>query len=164
MPKATTPTSARSRRHNPLEDDLVSTGPLRSKAPKRKARDSKDEDGDRFVDSKASRNILKISQALAREAEDELPKPQVAQQPQDLFAFDERIDADTAADNKFYDDDEVWGDEDEEVEEIEVDPTDLETYRKFMPEEDDDLLKHGWDRRPPRERRKTAKSLRTWPI
>ncbi|PKS09023.1 hypothetical protein jhhlp_003636 [Lomentospora prolificans] len=149
MPKATTPTSARARRHNPLEDDLLATGPLRSKAPKRRAKDDKDEDGDHFVDSKASRNILKISQALSREAEDQLPKAQVAQQPRDQFAFDERIDASTTADNEFYYDDEVWGDDDEEIEEIEVDPNDLETFRKFMPEEDDDLLKHGWDRRPP---------------
>lgn len=149
MPKAATLTTAHKRRHNPLEDDLLATGPLRAKAPKRRAKDTKEDDGDHFVDSKASRNILKISQALAREAEDERRQPQAPAPQNNLFAFDERIDANTAADNKFYDDDEVWGDEDEEVEEIEVDPDDLETFRKFLPEDDDPLLKHGWDRRPP---------------
>ena len=146
MPKATTPTSKR--RHNPLEDDLVATGPLRAKGPKRKGKTSKDEDGDQFVDAKASRNILQISQALIQEEQDAEPKPPAAQ-AYDSFAFDSRAGLEEEPTNdQAYDDDEAWGDEDEEVEEVEVDPNDLETFRKFLPEDDDPLLKHGWDLKP----------------
>lgn len=146
MPKATAPSNKR--RHNPLEDDLTATGPLRAKAPKRKGKSVKDEDGDQFVDAKASRNILKISQSLIQEEKDAAPKPPAAQ-AFDSFAFDSRADLDDSTNDKLYDDDDVWGDEEEEVEEIEVDPNDLETFRKFLPEDDDPLLKHGWDLKPP---------------
>ena len=145
MPKATTPSNRR--RHNPLEDDLVATGPLRAKAPKRKSRASKDEDSEQFVDAKASRNILQISQDLIREEQDAAPKPPAAQ-AYDSFAFGARAELDEPTNDQVYEDDEAWGDEEEEVEEIEVDPNDLETFRKFLPEEDDPLLKHGWDLKP----------------
>jgi essential nuclear protein 1 len=39
---------------------------------------------------------------------------------------------------------EDWGDEDEIVEEIELDPEDLETYSKFFPAQEDPLLRQGW--------------------
>lgn len=145
MPKATTPSNRR--RHNPLEDDLVATGPLRAKAPKRKSRASKDEDSEQFVDAKASRNILQISQDLIREEQDAVPKPPAAQ-AYDSFAFGARAELDEPTNDQVYEDDEAWGDEEEEVEEIEVDPNDLETFRKFLPEDDDPLLKHGWDLKP----------------
>lgn len=146
MPKANTPASKK--RHNPLEADLVATGPLRAKAPKRKGKPSKDEDGEQFVDAKASRNILQISQALIQEERDTAPKAAAAQ-AYDSFAFDSRAGIEEEPTNDHvYDDDEAWGDEDEEVEEVEVDPNDLETFRKFLPEDDDPLLKHGWDLKP----------------
>lgn len=141
MPKATTPKT--SRRHNPLEDDIVATGLLRNK-PTKRSRDE-DDNEEAFVDSKASKNILRIGRELAEEDDASKPAP-IAPQTIDNFGYDSRFDEDQEA--KTYDDDEAWGDDNEEVEEIEVDPNDLEMYRKFMPDDEDDLLKHGWDRKP----------------
>lgn len=145
MPKATTPTSVRpARRHNPLEDDIVATGVLRDKPSKKRAKSSNNED-ENFVDSRASRNILRIGRELAEEdnAERAVPKPTI-----DNFGYDSRFDDEVDEENKTYEDDEAWGEDDEVVEEIEVDPNDLEMYRKFLPDEEDDLLKHGWDLKP----------------
>ncbi|PNY28645.1 Uncharacterized protein TCAP_01433 [Tolypocladium capitatum] len=148
MPKATTPTAGRpARRHNPLEDDIVATGILRTKPGKRKAKDVEDAE-ESFVDSKASKNILRIGRELAEEENAEriasISEPIV-----DNFGYDSRFDDATDQEGKTYDDgDEAWGDEEEMVEEIEVDPEDLEMYKKFMPDDEDDLLKHGWDRKP----------------
>jgi essential nuclear protein 1 len=145
MPKATTPTAGRqTRRHNPLEDDIVATGLLRTKPGKRKSKDAEDSE-EHFIDSKASRNILRIGRELAEE--DNVDKP-VQKPTVDSFGYGSRFDDDVAVEAKTYDDDEAWGDDDEIVEEIEVDPEDLETYKKFMPDDEDDLLKHGWDRQP----------------
>ncbi|KAL7787504.1 Bystin domain-containing protein [Trichoderma ceciliae] len=143
MPKATTPTATRpGRRHNPLEDDVLATGILRNKPTKRKSKDGEESD-ETFVDSKASKNILRIGRELMEEENAERPvtKPTV-----DSFGYDSRF-GEGEEENKAYDDDEAWGDDDDDmVEDVEVDPEDLETYRKFMgDEEDDDLLKHGWD-------------------
>ena len=150
MPKATTPTATRQgRRHNPLEDDITATGVLRTKAGKRKSQDIDVEDNaENFVDSKASKNILRIGRELAAEDDSGKPRPPPPA-PVDNFGYDSRFD-DAEEQDKLYaaEDDEAWGDDDEEVEEIEVDPDDLEAYRKFLPDEEDDLLKHGWDRRP----------------
>lgn len=147
MPKATTPTANRgSRRHNPLEDDLLATGVLRNK-PSKKGSKGDDDEQDAFVDSKASKNILRIGRELAEEDNAErrgaVPPPTV-----DSFGYDSRFGEVDEEPQTYGDDDEAWGDEDEVVEEIEVDPNDLEMYRKFMPDEEDDLLKHGWDQKP----------------
>lgn len=148
MPKATTPTSARQgRRHNPLEDDIVATGILRSKPGKRRSKGNDDDDGDNFVDSRASKNILRIGRQLEEGENADKPKPPPP--AADNFGYDSRFgDEDNEPEKLYGDEDEAWGDEDEEVEEIEVDPEDLETYKRFLPDEEDDLLKHGWDRRP----------------
>ena len=145
MPKATTPTaSSRQRRHNPLEDDMVATGVLRTKSGKKKSKSGKDEE-ENFVDSRASKNILRMGRELAEEENPTriAPKPTV-----DTFGYDSRFDDEVEDENRVYDDDEAWGEEDEIVEEIEVDPNDLDMYKKFMPDEEDDLLKHGWDQKP----------------
>lgn len=148
MPKTTASVAGReARRHNPLEDDIVATGLLRIKPSKKKSRSSQDAD-ESFVDSKASQNILRIGRELADEENAEvraaMPPPTV-----DSFGYDSRFDDAADEKGKTYDDDEeAWGDEDEVVEEMEVDPEDLDTYKKFMPDEEDDLLKHGWDRKP----------------
>ena len=145
MPKATTPTAQRQlRRHNPLEDDILATGVLRTKTDKRSKTDS-EENAENFVDSKASKNILRIGRELDEEENvgKAIPGPTV-----DTFGYDARFDEELDGQDKAYEDDEVWGDEDDIVEEVEVDPEDLETYKKFMPDEEDDLLKHGWDRKP----------------
>jgi essential nuclear protein 1 len=139
MPKATTPVE-QNRRHNPLEDDLLATGPLRTKTGKRKARD---EDGEeKFVDSKASRKILRIGQELADEEEE----GEAVTKPSTAFDFESRFEDEEEPEGT-YDDEEAWGDEYEVVEEFELAPDDLETFSKFFPAEDDPqdlLLKHGW--------------------
>jgi essential nuclear protein 1 len=140
MPKATTPVAAarQARRHNPLEDDLTASGGiLKTKAGKRKSRHQ--EEGEQFVDSKASRKILKIGQELADEAaeENEVQKPNAA------FNFDTRIEDDEVEET--YEEGEAWGDEEEEVEEIELAPDDLATFSKFFPTQEDPLLRQGWD-------------------
>ncbi|KAI6785225.1 uncharacterized protein J7T54_006867 [Emericellopsis cladophorae] len=145
MPKATTPKGRDARRHNPLEDDIVATGVLRTKPGKRKSRaDNEDES---FVDSKASKNILRIGRELAEEEDASRPRSQ-APAGADSFGYDSRFEEEQVYGDD--DDDVAWADQDdEEVEEIEVDPEDLATYRKFMPDEEaDDLLKHGWDQKP----------------
>lgn len=145
MPKATTPTAVRpSRRHNPLEEDITATGLLRNKPSKKKSK-AGDRDEENFVDSRASKTILRMGRELAEEesAERAVPKPTV-----DNFGYDSRFDDEADEENRVYDEDEAWGEEEEEVEEIEVDPDDLETYKKFMPDDEDDLLKHGWDLKP----------------
>lgn len=141
MPKATTPvaTVRQARRHNPLEYDLLATGPLRSKPSKRKAK-HEDDNEDTFVDSKASRKILKIGQELADEDEESL----AVRQSNPAFNFDSRFD-DEEEGRVDYDDEEVWGEEAEVVEEIDIAPDDLETFNKFFPSQEDPLLSKGWD-------------------
>jgi essential nuclear protein 1 len=137
MPKATTPLSAarQARRHNPLEEDLTAIGPLKNKPGKRKSRHQ--DEGEQFVDSKASRKILRIGQELA----DEDTEENQVQKPNTAFDFESRFDGDE--DEETFEDAEAWGDE-EEVEEIELAPDDLETFSKFFPIEEDPLLKTGW--------------------
>ncbi|KAJ4327786.1 snoRNA-binding rRNA-processing protein [Fusarium piperis] len=145
MPKATTPSASRqTRRHNPLEDDITATGILKNKSSKRQSHGGDNEE-ENFVDDRASRTILRIGRELAEEenAGKVISKPTI-----DTFGYDSRFDDEAEDENKVYDDDEAWGDDDEVVEEIEVDPNDLDMYKKFMPDEEDDLLKHGWDRQP----------------
>ena len=69
----------------PLEDDLLATGPLRPKSNKRKARRGDDE-GERFVDSKSSRKILKIG----RDLHDEDEELSTEDAPDNAFAFESR--------------------------------------------------------------------------
>ncbi|KAF2140537.1 uncharacterized protein K452DRAFT_252228 [Aplosporella prunicola CBS 121167] len=140
MPKASTSADARqARRHNPLSEDYAPTHPLKQKAAKRKKANSDNRDDEGFVDSKASRKILKIGQDLADEEELEQnarrpPKPNPA------FAFESRLDDGVESDEEVVgqDDDDAWGDEDEEeiVEEIEIDPEDLDLFNRFNPTSD----------------------------
>lgn len=136
MPRATAPVSAarQARRHNPLEDDLTATGPLKQKSSKRKSRH--EDEGDKFVDSKASRKILRIGQELAEEDQEEnqIPKASTA------FDFESRFEDEEEP----YEDAEEWGDEDDIVEEVELAPEDLETFSKFFPTKEDPLLRQGW--------------------
>jgi essential nuclear protein 1 len=152
MPKVTTPVDARKRRHNPLEQDVLATGPLTSKAPKKKAR--KDGDDEHFVDAKASRQILQISHALAEEERDEFSRSDATGEPaQPVFFPLDRVgghDDDDDDDERIGDDgdpggnDDAWASE-EEMEEVEADPEDLEAWRKFFPQDDEDqLLREGW--------------------
>ncbi|KAH8802802.1 rRNA processing protein-like protein Bystin [Xylogone sp. PMI_703] len=144
MPKATTPVSAQKqgRLHKPLEEDLTASGPLKKSSGKRKSRHG-DEDEEKFVDSKASKRILRIGQELAEEeraeADAERPKANPA------FDFESRFAGlDEEEEETYGDDEEAWGDEEEIVEEVELAPDDLETYSKFFPTQEDPLLRTGW--------------------
>ncbi len=94
-------------RRLPLEDEILRTGPLRTKSKKRKARPETEDGG--YVDSRSSRKILKIGQDLADEEEKEnatiLPNP--------AFTFESRFGRDDASDedDNQHDDDDAWGDE-----------------------------------------------------
>lgn len=145
MGKAITPTDRQARRHNPLQDDILATGPLRNKAKKKRGKKDDDESGEHYVDASQSRNILRLGRELADE--DDAQKP-AAQPKVNLFAIESRYGAEALDDDRQYDDEEAWGDEEEEVEEIELDPEDLETYRKFFPDSEDEpaamLRDAGW--------------------
>lgn len=144
MPKATGSDARQGRRHNPLEDDLVATGLLRNKASKRKSRHEDEGEEEKFVDSKASKKILRIGQELAAEDSDEHAVPE----KNAAFDFDSRLDEEDNSGADF-DEEEAWGDEDEVVEEIEVAPEDMEAFSKFFPSQEDPSLRHalqkqGW--------------------
>lgn len=138
MPKATTPATA-SRRHNPLEDDLTASGGiLKNKPAKRKSRHQ--EEGDQFVDSKASRKILRLGQELADEDE----ATDRTQDAKPIFNFETRSEGE---EEDTYEDEEAWAGIDEEVGEVDVDelsPEDLATFNKFFPQKEDPLLRRGW--------------------
>lgn len=121
MPKATSSrAAAAARRHNPLAEDIIGAGHLRtdpSKKSKRQSKTDKDqENGERFVDAKTSRKILQIGQELADEDEDERKDTRgvTAEQPSRAFGFESRIsDEDSFSDDggKFNED--QWDDEEE---------------------------------------------------
>ncbi|KAL2833674.1 Bystin-domain-containing protein [Aspergillus cavernicola] len=147
MPKVTSSrAAAAARRHNPLAEDILGTGHLRTHPSKKDQRKSKaDEDqenGQRFVDAKTSRKILQIGQELADEdaAEQKVTQGQPAEQANTAFDFESRFE-----DEEVYSDDEgkfnedQWDDE-EEIEEIEVDPNDLDMFHKFVPGGDEDPI------------------------
>ncbi|CAL3967983.1 unnamed protein product [Diplocarpon coronariae] len=137
MPKATTPVShsRQQRRHNPLDEDLTATGNLKIKGEKRKSRHQ--DEGDQFVDSKASRKILRMGQELA----DEDSQENSLQPASTAFDFQLRSE-DEEDEEPTHESYEEWGDE--EVEEIELAPGDLETFNKFFPTQEDQLLRQGW--------------------
>lgn len=100
-------------RHNPLSEDYSPTVPLKQKAGKKRKATQQDED-DTTVDSKASRQILRIGQDLIEEVEHEEAKTR----PNPAFAFDSRglEEVDEEEDQTYggEEDEEVWGDEEDE--------------------------------------------------
>lgn len=124
MPKATTPRST-ARRHNPLADDILSVGHLRTQSGKRKSRSGDDDDAagvasrEKFIDAKASRKILQIGQDLAEEEAAErraaLGQDQGSNEPVNrAFDFSSRFDEDgqiSDEEDKIAED--QWGDEEE---------------------------------------------------
>ena len=109
---------SRFRHENPLEKDILATGPLRTKTKKRKAKQDEDDEEAKFIDSRASRKILKIGQELQDEDQAARPLPP----SKDPFAFQSRFPEEDQEEEdleKYEHDDEAWGDEeDEEVEEV----------------------------------------------
>ncbi|OJJ52989.1 hypothetical protein ASPSYDRAFT_62610 [Aspergillus sydowii CBS 593.65] len=147
MPKVTSSrASAAARRHNPLAEDIIGTGHLRTDPGKKNKRRSKtdgdQEDEERFVDAKTSRKILQIGQELADEedAEQKAARGVTAAQPKSAFDFESRFeDEDIFSDEDGKFNEEQWDDE-EEIEEVEVDPNDLDMFHKFVPRGDEDPI------------------------
>ncbi|KAH3010236.1 hypothetical protein KXW60_000757 [Aspergillus fumigatus] len=138
--------AAAARRHNPLAEDIITSGHLRtqsSKKSKRQGRQDDDgEDGERYIDAKMTRKILQIGQELAEEdaAEHEAAIGAANMATNSAFNFESRFEDDEALsddEEKFREDE--WGDE-EEVEEVEVDPNDLDMFNKFIPGGDEDPI------------------------
>lgn len=143
MPKATANRGDR-QRHNPLADDLVATGPLRTKPSKRKSRHG-EQNEENFVDSKASKKILRMAQELEEENGTNSATGKAGENQNNAFNLDSRVLADDEDDEDVAYDDEEWGDEEEEVEEIELSPEDLNTFNLFNGKSEDPLLRNGWD-------------------
>lgn len=139
MPKAPSKDSRSERRHNPLAEEYLPSQALKQKAPKRRKTDTEGGKDEHYVGSKASRKILKIGQDLAEEDAAENQKP-VDPKQNSAFAFESRLEAGDESDEDAehtYDDDANWQDDGEEVvEEVEVDPNDLEMFNRFNPEFD----------------------------
>ncbi|CAD6498856.1 BgTH12-04514 [Blumeria graminis f. sp. triticale] len=137
MPKAITPSSTSAkhgRRHNPLEADLTASVSQKIRLSKRVSQYQ--DEGDSFIDSKASRRILQMGQQLVDEDIDETPEILKS-----TFNFEERSTDDDEESEEPLDQFEEWG-VDEEEEELEV--ADIDTFNKFFPEDEDVLLKQGW--------------------
>ena len=122
MPKTpTSPDARQARRHNPLTEEYAPSHPFKQKSAKRKKPSEEDRDEEHFIDSKASRKILKIGQELADEDQEEANARRNAQRPpvNPAFTFDLRLGEDEVEEDELgeYDDDEAWGDEEEIVEE-----------------------------------------------
>ncbi|GAB7345569.1 hypothetical protein MBLNU457_3876t1 [Dothideomycetes sp. NU457] len=139
MPKAPSRDSRQERRHNPLSEEYLPSQPFKQKAPKRRKTAADGENDEAYVDSKASRKILKIGQDLADEDEQDAR----ARQPQTgnaAFTFESRFGRDDISDEEAeqtYGEEADWQDEgDEEIEEVEVDPEDLAMFNRFNPEFD----------------------------
>lgn len=138
MPKTTSTSDARQAlRHNPLAEDYSPSYPLKQKSTKKRARRS-EEAQDQFVDSKASQKILRIGRELAEEEEAEKRENHTETNVNAAFTFGSRSVGDEVdeAGALYDDDDDTWGDEEEDleyVEEVEIDPNDLELFNKFNP-------------------------------
>ena len=113
MPKATTPAASVPKQglhNNSLSDDLLATGPLRTKSKKRKAKRD-DDAGDGFVDSKSSRKILKMGQDMIEEERAEAK----GVLPSTAFTFESRMGEGSDTDREIREqDEEPWGDEEDE--------------------------------------------------
>ena len=122
---------ARQRHQNPLEKDILASAPLRTTPKKRKAQRRDDEEGEDYVDSRASRKILRIGQELEEEEERDSAAASISK---DAFAFESRPAKNEDHEGEAgYDDDEGWGDEQEVTEEVEIDPNDLDLFNRFNP-------------------------------
>lgn len=145
MPKTPkSPAAREAQRHNPLSEDYAPSDPWKHKPAKRQKRTREDNDGEQFVDSKSSRKILDIGRELAAEAESEnqIQRPPPANP---AFDFETRLGEDDGAEEPAgqYDDDEAWGSDDDEVEEVDVDPADLATFNRFLATDDNPIVWPG---------------------
>ena len=135
------------RRHVPLEDDIVAgSGRLRTKSITGKRKSRSDEDGvvndeDRYVDARASRKILAIAQDLADEDTKERGGKAKAVKKNEAFEFDSRFADENDQDDgcvrtEGFEEEDEWLPE-EEADAEDVDPEDMETYKKFLQDGED---------------------------
>lgn len=121
MPKVPRTSQLDQQRHNPLAEDYSPTTAIKQKTPK-KRKQRTEEDGNDFVDTKASRKILSLGQDLADEADRELQASR-GNVANDAFALDSRLNLENQSseeDETSYGDEEAWMDDEEEVVDIEV--------------------------------------------
>ncbi|RWA04690.1 hypothetical protein EKO27_g10415 [Xylaria grammica] len=161
MPKATTPTSGR--RRGLEEEYLVGSGLLKNRPSKSKSKSQDDDDeeerGNGYIDSRASRKILDIGRQLVEE--DALAR-RTEPTTTSAFGFDSRFEGE--GQDEAYEEEELWGDDDDEIiEHVDVDPDDLQTFQQFLPSSfDDPLLTEGpWatTQEPSGEERGTSTNL-----
>jgi len=151
MPKnPKSPGGRQDQRHNPLAEEYVPSNPFKQKSAKRQKQARDEDNGEHFVDSKSSRKILDIGRDLAEEdeRENQAQRPPVANP---AFDFETRLGEDEVEEpaEQYDEDDGAWGsDDDDEVEEIEIDPSDLATFNKFIPTDDDPLQWPGQESAP----------------
>ncbi|KAI4283979.1 MAG: hypothetical protein L6R38_001772 [Xanthoria sp. 2 TBL-2021] len=128
MPRTGSISSRKARRHNPLSEDLVATGPLKEKSKKHKTKPEDDEQ--RYVDDKSSRKILKIGHDLADEVHHESKSTPL----NSAFDFESRLGNDSGSPGIELenDDDEVWGDAESAEEEQDLDPRDSDLFNKYL--------------------------------
>lgn len=153
MPKAPKSPGVRDQRHNPLAEEYAPADPWKSKAPKRQKqkKSDKEEDEQKYVDSKSSRKILEIG----RELEEEDARENKARRPKEAnpaFDFESRMGEDDMPGEDLVqaedDEEEAWGEEDEEVEEVEIDANDLAAWNKFIPTDDNPIVWPGEEAQP----------------
>jgi essential nuclear protein 1 len=151
MPKAPKSPGARDQRHNPLAEEYAPSDPFKAKPAKRQKRNKDDKaDEQNYVDSKSSRKILEIG----RELEEEDERENQARRPQEAnaaFDFETRLGEDhvDSEDVIQHDDGEdAWGEDDDEVEEVELDANDLAAWNKFIPTDDNPIVWPGEEAQP----------------
>jgi essential nuclear protein 1 len=150
MPKAPKSPGAREQRHNPLAEEYAPSDPWKQKPAKRQKRTKDDQPQDKYVDSKSSRKILDIGRELEEEDEREtrVQRPDGANP---AFDFESRMgddDAERDGSGHIDDDDEAWGEDDDEVEEVEIDANDLAAWNKFIPTDENPIVWPGEEAQP----------------
>lgn len=152
MPKAPkSPGAAVQQRHNPLAEEYTPSDPWKSKPAKRQKRNKEEKEDDKFVDSKSSRKILDIGRELEEEDERER-RVQRQEGANPAFDFESRMGEEDLVDDEevahIEDDDEAWGEDDEEVEEVEIDANDLAAWNKFIPTDENPIVWPGEEAQP----------------
>lgn len=149
MPKTPkSPAVRESQRHNPLAEEYAPSSVSLKQKPAKTRKRLDENTGDAYVDSKSSRKILELGQELADEAESE-SRPQRPPKANPAFDFDTRLDDGLEDSTQYDNDDDAWGDEEEDiVEEVEIDPEDLETFNKFMQTDDNPISWPGAEAQP----------------
>ena len=159
MPKSTT--HRRPLRHNPLEADIIATGPLREPGhKKRKSRDYRNDESENVpVEPKQARAVLDMSRELNEDARKEYGSFANEEPTTSAFALESRFveNAGGRDDDDWLDSDageyENWNgfddNEDESEEQADVDPSDRAMLKSFISDkEEDHLLRFGFGSKP----------------